>query len=46
MQSQPASIWWTVNLQQYFIIVAVTQIILIYELDVLNIFDITIVCPY
>ena len=42
----PASIVWTVHLQLHFTIVEVTRNILFYELDVLYIFDINIVCPY
>ena len=45
MRSQPGSAW-TVNLPLHFIIVEATQNIFIYELAMLYIFYISIVCPY
>ena len=45
MRSQPASIVWIVTSTVHFIIFEVTQNILIYELDMLYIFDINIVYP-
>ena len=47
MRSQPALIAWTVtSTAVFFIMVEVKRNILIYELDVLHILDINIVCPY